>query len=381
MNTKFLQPDDSAELDTDAGTGIRAETLPALGGFTLHQCLDEKREPGDPNVLCSHTVIQNVLRHLKQDTTREHGGLLLGYETALGSGDVPTVLVLHSLPAKNTVGSKTHVTFGDATWEEFDNYRRKLDALGLHLQRVGWYHSHPDIKIFLSPYDLDVNKTFDGRKNPIALVIDPINHRAGFFVRGKVGYRPYSPQGYWEFRSPGESPDEWDNMRIAATGVSAANAPEQTPPSAPSQSDDLASPPDVEPDEKAAAPAITRQKRSSSSQVWRWRKDWLVFIGLLALLAAIDGVTSFYLKDTREQLSALENQVRKLQPAVNTPATNGNSQPATANESIQAPGTRSNSQATSTNPSNVAPAKNIKSPAAAGSTSKATGNTKNKGSQ
>jgi proteasome lid subunit RPN8/RPN11 len=314
MITKFVEKTDSAELQADTGhpgAGLRAENLPALGGFSLHQCFEEKREPGDPNILCSHTVIQEILKHLKKDTSREHGGLLLGYETAFGSNDTPTVLVTHSLPARNTVGSSTHVTFGDASWEDFDEFRRKLDALGLNLQRVGWYHSHPNIPIFLSKYDLDVNKTFDGRKNPIALVIDPVNLRAGFFVRGKVGYRPCAPQGYWEFRLPGESAETWTNMAVPLGG-SSPEAPVRDTSAAP------ASPPEPE---RAAEEADTddiepalRQHRAPApghlrfSPAWRWRKDWLVFSGFAILFLTVCAVMSFYLRDLHQRVSTLEQR-------------------------------------------------------------------------
>jgi len=116
------------------------------------------------------------------------------------------VVIVGSFPAKYTEGNAVRVAFLKETWDHWDEVQKTISDSGIHLERVGWYHSHPNIKIFLSSYDLDVCKTFNRKPYPVALVIDPVQNRAGFFIRSANGeYQPYSPQGYWQIGVDGEA--------------------------------------------------------------------------------------------------------------------------------------------------------------------------------
>ena len=95
------------------------------------------------------------------------------------------------------------------------------------MTRVGWYHSHPDLNIFLSHWDLDVCKEFDRRQNPIALVVDPVKRRGGFFVRGKNGYQPQQAQGFLERHDLQESSIvDWINLKHEAAKPTPISGPE-----------------------------------------------------------------------------------------------------------------------------------------------------------
>jgi hypothetical protein len=88
------------------------------------------------------------------------------------------------------------------------------------LQKIGWYHSHPNISIFLSHWDLNVCKDFDCRRTPIALVVDPVRNRGGFFVGGKEGYQAQCPQGFYEKCDlHPESLVTWSNMVRVDSGA------------------------------------------------------------------------------------------------------------------------------------------------------------------
>ena len=88
---------------------------------------------------------------------------------------------------------------------------------GHAVTRVGWYRSHPDLNIFLSHWDLDVCKELTARQNPIALVVDPVKRRGGFFVRGKNGYQPQQAQGFLERHDLQESSIvDWINLKHEA---------------------------------------------------------------------------------------------------------------------------------------------------------------------
>lgn len=202
------------------------EELNALGGFSLYRSNDEQRLPGDYNILCSQKALNDVFDHLGEDTKREHGGLLLGYETGSGEGIVPTVVVTHALRGNKTSGTPTSLTFALETWAEWDRSQDEIRRLGIDLKRVGWYHSHPNIEIFLSRYDLDVCTTFERLRCPVALVYDPIRNRGGFFVRGTEGYRPHSPQGFWCLTDQQDGKAiSWENAAKVAPAVQAAALP------------------------------------------------------------------------------------------------------------------------------------------------------------
>ena len=184
-----------------------------LGNLTLH-----RPSANAGNVVCEVVLLQSVYKkvvdHLSQETTREHGGFLLGYETTMGEAKKPAVLIVDAVAAKFTQGSPVQLTFTTDTWRDLDDEISKRYGEGDRVpQRVGWYHSHPNIRIFLSHWDLDVCRTYERRQYPVALVVDPIQDRGGFFIGGGKGYDPHSAQGFYEAHDLGkDSIVTWNNM-------------------------------------------------------------------------------------------------------------------------------------------------------------------------
>ncbi|MBZ5681010.1 MAG: Mov34/MPN/PAD-1 family protein [Acidobacteriia bacterium] len=190
-----------------------SEATVSLQGLTSHLCEKESRQTGDCLIVFPQSAYRQVVDHLSEDTSREHGGFLLGYETWSEEAHAPVVVVEHAIPAKHTSGTPVRLTFTKESWRDLDGVTDKLSKNGRVPTRVGWYHSHPNISIFLSHWDLDVCKEFDRRQYPIALVVDPVNRRGGFFVRGKSGYRPRTAQGFLELHDlQKDSVVDWTNM-------------------------------------------------------------------------------------------------------------------------------------------------------------------------
>lgn len=184
-----------------------------LAGHTCYRCINEDAGVQPCNIIFPQSAYKVVVDHLSEDTSREHGGFLLGYEIYSGDSEVPTVEVIQAVPARHTEGTPTRLTFTEETWRDLDQITDQYHELGQKLERVGWYHSHPNISIFLSHYDLDVCTIFDRRRYPIALVVDPVRKRGGFFVRGEHGYAPQSAQGFYEKHDMSkESRVKWTNM-------------------------------------------------------------------------------------------------------------------------------------------------------------------------
>src|SRR5947209_11594111 len=182
--------------------------------FRLHRCSNQSVRPQDCDIMMTQSAYRRIVDHLAEDTTREHGGLLLGLVVKSANNAPPSVVVLCALPAKHTEGTPTSLTFKEETWIEFQQDTDEIERLtGMKLQRLGWYHSHPGLGIFLSPWDIDVCTNFDSPHH-IALVVDPIRKFGGFFVRGRGGYRTHEPQGFWELpNKSAASVVEWKNTR------------------------------------------------------------------------------------------------------------------------------------------------------------------------
>ena len=201
--------------EVPVGDGSRR--LGDLGDLTLHRQADNQR-PVVCEVVFLQSVYKKVVDHLKQETKREHGGFLLGYESAIGDAKTPAVVIVDALAAKFTEGSPVQLTFTTDTWRDLDDEISKRYGDGDRVpQRVGWYHSHPNIRIFLSHWDLDVCRTYERRKYPVALVVDPIKDRGGFFIGGAKGYDAHAPQGFYEVHDlEKDSVVTWNNVTAAA---------------------------------------------------------------------------------------------------------------------------------------------------------------------
>jgi proteasome lid subunit RPN8/RPN11 len=108
---------------------------------------------------------------------REVGGVLLGRFAV--HHDRPYVKVEQSIPGWKAEGSATQLTFTHETWQQITAVK---DREYPDLQIVGWFHSHPDLGIFLSRDDLYIHRNFFANERQVALVVDPINRDRGLFV-------------------------------------------------------------------------------------------------------------------------------------------------------------------------------------------------------
>src|SRR5262245_49487182 len=129
----------------------------------------EERRAEDPVVVFWQSAYEDVIRHLSSDTSRELGGLLLGtYDANRNVSRIEEII-----PATRFHSTRTSLTFEQECWAEFDRIQDKLRESGSMYDRMGWYHSHPGLGIFLSSYDLDVCTNFR-LPHQVALVVDPI---------------------------------------------------------------------------------------------------------------------------------------------------------------------------------------------------------------
>ena len=126
-------------------------------------------------VVIREAVLEAILEFSEQDLTRERGGFLLGqvYEQ-----EPLYVVVRHFHPALEAQGSLASLTFTHDTWATLT---REIEANFPTESLLGWQHTHPGLGVFLSGYDLFIQKNFFAQPWQIALVVDPRRQEFGFF--------------------------------------------------------------------------------------------------------------------------------------------------------------------------------------------------------
>jgi proteasome lid subunit RPN8/RPN11 len=142
-------------------------------------------------VVIREAVLEAILEFSEQDVTRERGGFLLGGvyggESPDVAGGTPKyvvgrapqyIVVRHFHPALEALGSTASLTFTHDTWASLT---REIEANFSGESILGWQHTHPGLGVFLSGYDLFIQKNFFAQSWQIALVVDPRRQEFGFF--------------------------------------------------------------------------------------------------------------------------------------------------------------------------------------------------------
>jgi proteasome lid subunit RPN8/RPN11 len=138
--------------------------------------------------------------HIKTNVNIELGGVLLG--ELCKEKENHFLEILFSIPALHIKNSSTNVKFTHQTWEaiynEFEIFKSKKELPDLSI--VGWYHTHPGLGVFLSSYDVFIQKNFFNEVWQVALVIDPMQKERKFFrlIEDKI----VACSGYYYLESP-----------------------------------------------------------------------------------------------------------------------------------------------------------------------------------
>jgi len=164
-----------------------------------------------PAIFMTQTVYQEVNAHADSDLEHEVGGMLVGgvYQTTDGN---PFVTIEAQLPAQHVDQGPAHLTFTSDTLSDLLNRQEDLFP---DLRVVGWYHTHPGLSVFLSSYDVWLHTHFFPEPWHVALVIDPIANRAGFFrYRNGGSLDPRHYGGFYELVEAGNkrSVVRWGNL-------------------------------------------------------------------------------------------------------------------------------------------------------------------------
>jgi len=126
-------------------------------------------------VVIREAVLEAILEFSEQDLTRERGGFLLG----AAYGEEPRYVVIrHFHPALEAQGSLASLTFTHESWAALT---REIETNFVGEEVVGWQHTHPGMGVFLSSYDLFIQRNFFAQPWQTALVVDPRRQEFGFF--------------------------------------------------------------------------------------------------------------------------------------------------------------------------------------------------------
>lgn len=120
-------------------------------------------------------VLEEILEYSGQDLDHELGGFLVG---GWREADGPRVEVRHFLPATDARSRPTSLTFTHDTWSAMT---RQVEEKFPKQRVVGWQHTHPDLGVFLSGYDLFIHRHFFSEPWQVAMVVDPCREEFCFF--------------------------------------------------------------------------------------------------------------------------------------------------------------------------------------------------------
>jgi proteasome lid subunit RPN8/RPN11 len=131
--------------------------------------------------------LEGMSKHARSGGEYEVGGFLLGgYHQHRGERYVDITTYVPALKAQS---ARTHLTFSNDAQREFHQTlaKRYPDLLVL-----GWYHTHPSYGLFLSEYDVFIQKGFFSAAHHVAVVIDPFQQprpQVGVFTWDEEGKR------------------------------------------------------------------------------------------------------------------------------------------------------------------------------------------------
>jgi proteasome lid subunit RPN8/RPN11 len=146
--------------------------------------LQERLGVEPTRVIISREADAAMRAHLNSDRSIELGGVLVGYAVEVEDGSFCTV-VTDAVPAEGGVGTAVSFDFTPESWLRMNE---RLRGLPHDRVIVGWYHSHPDLGVFLSGTDMFTQSRFFAEPWKLAIVIDPVRGQEGHFL-GKEGLR------------------------------------------------------------------------------------------------------------------------------------------------------------------------------------------------
>jgi len=165
-------------------------------------------------VRISAVALIKMVMHARSGGDLEVMGLMQGKPLADGS-----FLILDAFPLP-VEGTETRVNAGDSANEFMCTYVDSVERVNKKEFVVGWYHSHPGYRPWLSGIDVQTQRTYQAHQEPfLAVVIDP--HRTCAAGKVDIGaFRTY-PADYKPAQTSAASRASIPMERIEDFGVHA----------------------------------------------------------------------------------------------------------------------------------------------------------------
>ena len=137
----------------------------------------------DLKVYIKQDTYEGLEKLASSDTSNELGSVLIG--NFADEHNKIHVVISGFIEAKHTDATASTLTFTHETWEYI---HAEQDSHYPDSKIIGWHHTHPNLGVFLSSYDLFIQENFFDLPFQIAYVIDPLKNERGFFQwkNGKI---------------------------------------------------------------------------------------------------------------------------------------------------------------------------------------------------
>lgn len=187
---------------------------------------NERLVDGRVRIFFKQSAYVKCVVHAASDKENEVGGMLVGEVRVDPMYPRPYIVIEDILPALHAESGQTSVTFTRDTLVELNS---ELENGFPDKRIVGWYHTHPQLGVFLSNYDTWLHGNFFNDPIQVALVIDPFRQHGGFFCWQTD--RRLDPQhyvGFYELADTNEdSVVKWSNLEPVIDPVIAEEKGEQ----------------------------------------------------------------------------------------------------------------------------------------------------------
>lgn len=159
-----------------------AASLPSVPAF-MHN---------DLQIIVHNRTLEQIWQHAGKQPGCEVAGILLGDVYQDDKYGILYVEIQQSFALTTVETGPAHVIFTHDVWTEVDNTCRTVFP---GLKKLGWYHSHPGIGVFMSPLDIQVHAVNFPLAWHVALVVDAVTGSYRFFR-----WRRGQPELTWQPR-------------------------------------------------------------------------------------------------------------------------------------------------------------------------------------
>lgn len=132
------------------------------------------------DILMNESAFRDSQAHALSSLDREVAGVLIGPPPEKQPDGRYVVHISDTIIAKHTRMQGASVTYTPESWRYVNDRLAEMypDETAVI---VGWYHTHPGFGIFLSGMDQFIHQNFFTQIWHVALVLDPLARRSGFF--------------------------------------------------------------------------------------------------------------------------------------------------------------------------------------------------------